>query len=231
MEDELISFKTAMLARSAGFDLRVRTYCNATQVTGVTENGEFNEPDIVSSEDCNYNNPKYVCLVSVPTQSLLQRWLREKHNIFISVCMSGYKWKYRIDVRNDHVFGVEKLTYEECLEEALYSSLNLVEDSINPNNFTCLVHTLKHDYEYTNEKKDKWIIDHNGVEKCSYCGSVSPRSLKVLILKFGYKIVQRSHKDYLLYINAYESRYHYYTIHNTENFNETLYKLVWSQWK
>lgn len=93
--------------------------------------------------------------------------------------------------------------------------------------FTCPVR----DYRTNNQgENDRWVLDKNGVITCSYCKSIKPSSLERLINDHGYQIVQHSNKTYKLLINVFGKQYHYYTIHNTENFNETLYRLVWSQW-
>ena len=95
--------------------------------------------------------------------------------------------------------------------------------------FYCELRTLLHDYS-TYEDTDSWYNDSNGVELCSYCRSISPSCLEKLINEFGYKIVQKSNKDYRLYVNVYGKQYHFYTCHSSNEFNETLYRLVWSNW-
>ena len=68
------------------------------------------------------------------TQSLLQRWLREVHNIYIfisSTRISDNKRNYEYDVQQDkdlqRVFYKDKiLTYEQALEEGLCEALKLI---------------------------------------------------------------------------------------------------------
>ena len=75
-----------------------------------------------------------------PTQSLLQKWLKEVHNIFINIFpvglyldgKSGYRFRYEIiDLKELKIIQDDKsllgfLTYEEALEIALQQSLKLI---------------------------------------------------------------------------------------------------------
>jgi hypothetical protein len=59
-----------------------------------------------------------------PTQSLLQRWLREVYNINVEVCYweSDKKWQSKIKT----YFTVSVTTYEEALEVGLQEALKLI---------------------------------------------------------------------------------------------------------
>lgn len=75
MEDVLITLETAKLAKEKGFDLITN---NIYMINFTTE---------VIMENINYlkhsdgNNP----FVSAPTQSLLHKWLKELHDIYIVI--------------------------------------------------------------------------------------------------------------------------------------------------
>lgn len=63
------------------------------------------------------------------TQSLLQRWLREKHNIHITInckrtdlSLDGF-W-YVVKSLSSKMFN----TYEQALEEGLYKALKLIKN-------------------------------------------------------------------------------------------------------
>ena len=69
---------------------------------------------------------------SAPTQSLLQKWLREEHNIF-AYCLpcehnKGWYWQITIfpeDCITD--FELEKnKSYEQALEDGLFEALKLI---------------------------------------------------------------------------------------------------------
>lgn len=77
MEDQLISFETAKLAKEKGFEEKTKTWYNFSGLS-------------VSGEQSQYpSNDKRFPSYSRPTQSLLQRWLREKHRIDIDISRGG----------------------------------------------------------------------------------------------------------------------------------------------
>ncbi len=82
MEDQLITFETAKLAKEKGF--KISTY-QAYNLTGEIGNlydivGESPFEDF-EDDNIDYNKLRYNC----PSQSLLQRWLYEDHSIFVTV--------------------------------------------------------------------------------------------------------------------------------------------------
>lgn len=117
MTDQLITLKTAKLAKEKGFT------CNPSDCnwTYLHENGmamQYNE------KTC----------VLIPTQSLLQRWFREVYHISIDV-ISMYEGDYGFEInvlRDGHYYVHIKRrnvgTYEEALEEGLQESFKLVKD-------------------------------------------------------------------------------------------------------
>ena len=103
MKDQLISFKTASLAKEKGFQIMTINYA----------------------------------YVKMPTQSLLQKWLREEHNIHILVAATGFKDgsgsipnRYDVMYFKDickNTFDSIHETYEEALEEGLQQALILLK--------------------------------------------------------------------------------------------------------
>lgn len=139
MEDTLISFETAKLAKEKGFYLEYpEYYYDKDEDTSIYDicrveyspcgpNYPLSELYKTSKEDW------YIC----STQSLLQCWLREKHNIIIEILMfeNTPNYKYRIwvnpqkgkncsNVRSEKVYEC----YEQALEEALLQGLNLIKN-------------------------------------------------------------------------------------------------------
>ena len=159
MEEQLISFETAKLAKEKDFNILQHSY--------YFEDGEFKENSLkgtngyygeeyefdLSEFNENWNDKwltkktgdrcfgcskqkGYLETFSAPTQSLLQRWLREKHDIHfeikpifdvneirpyhisISKNLSGKNFKYKI-------IGTRE-TYEEALEAGLQEALKLI---------------------------------------------------------------------------------------------------------
>jgi hypothetical protein len=105
MKEQLITFKTAKLAKEKGFSL-----------------GRHDYPRYDPSGDFQYIN--YTIGISAPTQSLLQKWLREKKNIFVYCMptMNNKSWHNNIASHNPSFIG----TYEEALEISLQEALKLI---------------------------------------------------------------------------------------------------------
>lgn len=108
MFDELISFETEKLAENKGFTIKICT-CGGY--------------------------PECICRDKRVTQSLLQKWLREVHNIdchamaqrFTGEFEVGY-WTYA--VRSIQPVGKQKYkfdSWEKALEVGLVEGLNLIE--------------------------------------------------------------------------------------------------------
>lgn len=129
MEDELIKYETAVLAKEKGFDLEVYDYFTR----------KASDREQVS---LNYNI-KHSHWTSRPTQSLLKRWLREKHNIHIKTELANFNglyanhWGVNVyilsgeDLDNQHkeyiysTAGYEN--YEDALEKGLQHALKLIK--------------------------------------------------------------------------------------------------------
>lgn len=154
MEEKLISFETAKLAKKKGFNIPSHSY--------YFEDKEFKEFEINDTygyygdeytvnrdefyEDwnskwrttkegnrclgCN-SNPKYLETFSAPTQSLLQKWLRETYKIIVIIELRDkYEVKIHwVDITSGN-YNVDRgdtyTTYEQALEEGLYEALKLI---------------------------------------------------------------------------------------------------------
>jgi len=122
MEEQLISFKTAKLAKNKGF----RQHQGHLKMYRDEDGYLFDNigPAYDIEGHCSY----------APTQSLLQKWLREKHEMLIrpdhsyfpsfkdrewycSVKFKYDKWKRACKGRN---------SYEEALEHGLQKALKLI---------------------------------------------------------------------------------------------------------
>jgi len=106
MKEQLISFETAELAKEKGLDIKV---CKC---------GGF---------------PECICDNLNPTQSLLQKWLREVHDVNLLVDTAGIKGKYVAFINSyGWIYGYineQKIfdSYEDALEAALVVGLNLIK--------------------------------------------------------------------------------------------------------
>jgi hypothetical protein len=118
MKDELISFETAKLAKEKEFDWRVRWRYQ----------GE--DDDVVGGALYNHNNKEEqelwsTPLYSAPTQSLLQKWLREECEILVSIYYQHWRWCWRVNYENVEYWSSED-SYEEALEEGLKNGLKII---------------------------------------------------------------------------------------------------------
>jgi hypothetical protein len=78
MEEQLITFETAKLAKEKGFDVECLNFYGKEITLGEFE---LFQCENRCSEHKNSNN---TISVSVPTQALLQKWLREEHKIEVT---------------------------------------------------------------------------------------------------------------------------------------------------
>lgn len=72
-----------------------------------------------------YSNKNYI-MYARPTQTVLAKWLREKHGLILCVTytnITGIKWGYDIYGRGTIYAGN---SYEECLELGLVEALKLI---------------------------------------------------------------------------------------------------------
>lgn len=134
MTDEIIKFETAKLAKEKGLvkDLICAgVYCIGFKT--ILEDREF------ILEDYNRQTVEgQFHLALAPTQSLLQRWLREKYQINVYPILSyTNNQKYTIELRFDfsristsQTGLTEKVyydTYEDALEVGLVAALKLIK--------------------------------------------------------------------------------------------------------
>lgn len=127
MEEKLVSREIAELAREKGFDWCVGyTYSSKglhqIYYSAIYENMNGNRHEISPNI---YPNPPYY---SAPTQSLLQKWLREVHNKHIIIAYAKSTNKYDVLYNSDGgSFDSSHNTYEEALEEGLLQHLKLIK--------------------------------------------------------------------------------------------------------
>lgn len=122
MEEQLISFEVAKLAKKKGYILGCNYWYNFSGLLC----GKFENPHIPA----NGKFPSY----SAPTQSLLQKWLREVHDIFVFVAYGedGFivqTWKKdELEEAEYPEFDsyTSQDTYEEALELGLQEALKLI---------------------------------------------------------------------------------------------------------
>lgn len=98
MEDTLISFQVAKLAKEKGFNYKVRHSFGHTINPHIAyPNEDFATPRNFNSTKERYNKSlqgRVYNLISAPTQSLLQKFIRETRGVHIEIHRnaSGYYW-------------------------------------------------------------------------------------------------------------------------------------------
>ena len=133
MNESLITFRTAKLAKEKGFLNTEKYYSKNKNLPFYFSNNDlqlthplYNEKSDVLE---NINMPRIAITngyISVSTQSLLQKWLREKHGLILLPVYTdiiGAKWGYTIYEGETVIYGN---SYEEALEEGLYQALLLI---------------------------------------------------------------------------------------------------------
>lgn len=127
MKEELVSFQTAKLAKERGFDISTDKYwCN--YYTGEP----LNKWKLLPAKELSLNFMEY----AAPTQYLLQKWLREVHEIdVIALPTSSSKYIFRLYQKGktckNQIYGdymsKEYANYEEAFEYALVYGLNKIK--------------------------------------------------------------------------------------------------------
>jgi len=126
MEDQIITFETAKLAKEKGFQEEVKNYFKI----GALSKGLIEEDCITTDINFKFSDRP---MWARPTQSLLQRWLRERHDIHIW-CEKQHKdvvgkYGYRIGMDLEHsTFTFNNWSYEDALEEGLKEALKLIKN-------------------------------------------------------------------------------------------------------
>ena len=128
MEDTRINFETAKLSKEKGFPQEP----NRRKVPYYNYKGEFNG-DVTDflRKYLREEDTSNVESVSAPTQSLIAKWLREKHNIIVLVLYDGKTFYYQIQRKewDDCITQFDLTldqTYEEAYEIGLQEALKLI---------------------------------------------------------------------------------------------------------
>lgn len=129
MEETKVQFDTAKLAKEKLFNLKVDSYYTLFHKQLITVNNKLDFNSFVVTKEATYHSSSY----SAPTQSLLQKWLREIHQIQIQIHYCGDKfptvekdYDAYYPIINDECGNIVD-TYEEALEEALEKALNKIK--------------------------------------------------------------------------------------------------------
>lgn len=126
IHDELVTYEVAKLAKEKGFD-------EATYYTYEEESKQLNRMRYCVKRNSRIGS--IIKLIAAPTQSLLQRWLREEKGVIIELKYSDntedwrpfWSWCIYNNLGFTLEIGDNSATYELALEDALkYALENLV---------------------------------------------------------------------------------------------------------
>jgi hypothetical protein len=150
MKEKIITFETAKLAKEKGFDWKVNNSWDQDK-----DGDEFVLLYLVTkAPDVNWNSEEWYTKTptcySAPTQALLQKWLREEHDIRVLIDFetiddseTAYVWNIVQDLPEGKgrkkdtwnfynrlsSFSMERMewynTFEEALEKGLLAALKL----------------------------------------------------------------------------------------------------------
>lgn len=130
MIEELVKRDTAILAKEKGFNEQCRHYLT---IDGDIEEAQYFESDITNkSIDNNEGYFSDIPSCTIPTQALLQKWLREEHNIYLHVKPNYPIIDNKVELNFSHNHYQETpinySTWEEALEQGLILSLNSIKN-------------------------------------------------------------------------------------------------------
>jgi len=130
MNEQLISFETAKLAKENGFDGTGCTHCYDPH--NPIESQTWSDNIGCSTEE------RLARLIDAPSQSLLQKWLREEHNIHVIPRLLGVVgWNFTMIGLGGRTISLrasyqsKKDTYEEALEAGLQEALKILKNTRN----------------------------------------------------------------------------------------------------
>jgi len=133
MKEQLITFETAKLAKEKGFKFnedsedfyKYSGYYNYGRIG----DGEWSLNTVYDIETLHWGS-ELTEIIDTPTQSLLQKWLREIHNIDVNVLpYNNIKKYYEVYVNLAVTTWSGYSTYEKALEIGLLEGLKLLEDN------------------------------------------------------------------------------------------------------
>lgn len=130
MEETKIGYKLAKLAKEKGFDLEcIYRY----QPREFGKKGVTPLRSAMGGVKYDWNHFCYSDYASAPTQSLLQKWLRKKHNLHVNPSYnhldnngSYMVWFFDQNKNHSDVWYDGYSSYEQALENGLIRALNMI---------------------------------------------------------------------------------------------------------
>ena len=129
MTDQLVSFPVAKLAKQKGF--KPEREWNPEYVSMWYDDDDFpdDEPILTEMKEEDYSCE---CHYLAPTQTKLQKWLREQHKLNVSPKYHDGKWipyvQLMYEDRIKGYWGHRVDEYEIAMNDGLLSALKLIKD-------------------------------------------------------------------------------------------------------
>lgn len=159
MEEQLVSFETAKLAREKGFNVECRYgYTRLKELMtidrsqesffeGASRNYRNSELESYNKSYLECNDDEYVCIYTALAQSLLQKFIRETRGVHIEIHRnaSGYYWSMckadgGTDLGWSDISGPNDGGVWDSFEDALENALQVQLSYDLPNDMTIIKH-------------------------------------------------------------------------------------------
>ncbi len=136
--DQIVSLETAKLAMEVGFDGKVLHFYNHGENELIPSTILISPPIPISVEYLETSRATLpVDCVPAPTQTALLRWLREKHNLFVTIQIDDTGYWYEI-CNTLHIGEVTVISccsksyeeYDDTMEYALQEACHIIKDRI-----------------------------------------------------------------------------------------------------
>ena len=131
MEEQLITFETAKLAKDKGFkEFSYACYKEDGILENLNNIWHYGCEGGMELDEWfyDYNNYKHKKLISAPTQSLLQKWLREEYSIQVMVTSHNHAWVAIVENAFTPYKWINNFnSYENALEQGLLEALKLIK--------------------------------------------------------------------------------------------------------
>lgn len=140
LEEQLISFETGKLAKEKGFNIPCKYFYKEKYINTI-EYEVVHDGHLEANWNENFKYSPAEC--SAPTQSLLQKWLRELHGVDIHITRNKPSYReyrveiYKVDNTPNYIyFQINEENskfckwfddYEEALEASLLEALKLIK--------------------------------------------------------------------------------------------------------
>lgn len=135
MKDVIVTLKTAKLAKEKGFDYSLEYYFFPVEDDReyiIRHKSTYFKPYTLEEV---YKQELFKLTYPAPTQSLLQKWIRERHNIHIDIFIQDEapytNFYYRIMEIGQYFvisyYNDISATYEEALEKGLQHALKQIK--------------------------------------------------------------------------------------------------------